>query len=74
MVGGDLRGQFGDAGHSAPGRIDIQQQGVNLWIGGEGIERIVEIELNAEEQAMFDKSVAAVEGLKQAVADIRAKK
>ena len=48
--------------------------GVPVVIGGEGIERIVEIELNAEEQAMFDKSVAAVEGLKQAVADIRAKK
>ena len=48
--------------------------GVPVVIGGEGIERIVEIELNAEEQAMFDKSVAAVEGLKQSVADIRAKK
>ena len=47
--------------------------GVPVVIGADGVEKIVEIELNADEQAMFDKSVAAVEGLKQAVADIRAK-
>jgi malate dehydrogenase len=60
-----LTGQYG---------VDGLYIGVPVVIGGDGIERIVEIELNAEEQAMFDKSVAAVEGLKQSVADIRAKR
>ena len=35
--------------------------GVPVVIGAGGVERIVEIELNAEEKAMFDKSVAAVQ-------------
>ena len=34
--------------------------GVPVVIGANGIEKIVEIELNAEEQKMFDESVAAV--------------
>jgi len=37
--------------------------GVPTIIGAGGIERIVNITLNADEQAMFDKSVAAVQGL-----------
>lgn len=37
--------------------------GVPTIIGAGGIERIVDITLNADEQAMFDKSVAAVQGL-----------
>jgi len=37
--------------------------GVPTVIGDGGIERIVEIRLNKEEQAMFDKSVDAVKGL-----------
>ena len=37
--------------------------GVPTIIGKEGIERIVEIELSKEEQAMFDNSVGAVAGL-----------
>ena len=37
--------------------------GVPTIIGKEGIERIVEIELSPDEQAMFDKSVNAVSGL-----------
>jgi malate dehydrogenase len=37
--------------------------GVPTVIGGKGVERVVEIELNKDEQAMFDKSVAAVQGL-----------
>jgi malate dehydrogenase len=37
--------------------------GVPAVIGAGGIERIVEIELNAEEKAMFDKSCAAVRDL-----------
>ena len=37
--------------------------GVPTIIGKDGIERIVDITLNADEQAMFDKSVDAVKGL-----------
>ncbi len=37
--------------------------GVPTVIGAKGIERIVEINLNATEKKMFDKSVAAVKGL-----------
>jgi malate dehydrogenase len=36
-------------------------------IGAGGVERIVEIELNAEERAAFDKSAEAVRQLCQAV-------
>jgi malate dehydrogenase len=49
-----LSGQYG---------VDGYYVGVPVVIGSEGVERIVEIELNADEQAMFDKSVAAVRGL-----------
>ncbi|WP_436643957.1 malate dehydrogenase [Microbaculum sp. FT89] len=37
--------------------------GVPVVIGAKGVERVVEIELNRSEQAMFDKSVEAVRGL-----------
>jgi malate dehydrogenase len=37
--------------------------GVPAVIGAKGLERIVEIQLNADEKAAFDKSVAAVRGL-----------
>jgi len=37
--------------------------GVPVVLGAGGVERVVEIELNAAEKAMFDKSVAAVRGL-----------
>ena len=37
--------------------------GVPTVIGKDGIERVVEIELNGDEQAMFDNSVNAVKGL-----------
>jgi malate dehydrogenase len=37
--------------------------GVPTVIGAKGAERVVEIELNKDEQAMFDKSVSAVQGL-----------
>ena len=40
--------------------------GVPVVIGAKGVERIVEISLNAEERAMFDKSVSAVRGLVEA--------
>ncbi|MCH2037642.1 MAG: hypothetical protein MK137_03520 [Rickettsiales bacterium] len=32
-------------------------------MGGNGVEKIVEIELNGKEQKMFDKSVDSVKGL-----------
>jgi malate dehydrogenase len=37
--------------------------GVPVIIGANGVERVVEIDLNKAEKAMFDKSVAAVRGL-----------
>ena len=37
--------------------------GVPVIIGANGVERVVEIDLNKVEKAMFDKSVAAVRGL-----------
>jgi malate dehydrogenase len=37
--------------------------GVPTVIGAKGVERVVEIELNKDEQGMFDKSVSAVQGL-----------
>ncbi|MEM9798631.1 MAG: malate dehydrogenase [Pseudomonadota bacterium] len=40
--------------------------GVPTIIGAGGIERIVNINLNRDEQAMFDKSVEAVQGLVEA--------
>ena len=39
--------------------------GVPCVIGAGGAEKIVEIELNADEQAMFDNSVNAVKGLNE---------
>ncbi len=41
--------------------------GVPVVIGSGGVEKIIEIELNDDEQAMFDKSVAAVQGLRDAL-------
>ena len=35
-------------------------------IGAKGVERIVEIELNGAERAMFEKSVGSVQGLVEA--------
>jgi malate dehydrogenase len=46
--------------------------GVPVVIGAKGVEKIVEIQLNKEEQAMFDKSVAAVKELCEAVAKTKA--
>ena len=41
--------------------------GVPVVIGAGGVERIVEVELEAGERAMFDRSVAAVRGLVDAI-------
>lgn len=46
-----LTGQYG---------VDGVYVGVPVVLGAGGVERIVEIELSAEEKAQFDKSVAAV--------------
>jgi malate dehydrogenase len=40
--------------------------GVPVVIGAKGVERIIEIDLNKGERTMFDKSVAAVDGLIEA--------
>ncbi|WP_424942132.1 malate dehydrogenase [Aliiroseovarius crassostreae] len=44
--------------------------GVPTVIGANGIEKVVDIELNKDEQAMFDKSVDAVKGLVAACKEI----
>jgi malate dehydrogenase len=41
--------------------------GVPVIIGGGGVERIVEIQLNDEEQGMFENSVNAVKALNEVV-------
>jgi malate dehydrogenase len=56
-----LTGQYG---------VNDLYVGVPAVIGAEGIERIVELELSANEKAMFDKSVTAVKGLIQACRDL----
>ena len=43
--------------------LDGLYVGVPTIIGAAGIERIVDIKLNADEQAMMDKSIEAVKGL-----------
>jgi malate dehydrogenase len=45
--------------------------GVPVVIGAKGVERIVEISLNADEKAMFDKSVASVRNLVEAAKKLR---
>ncbi|MFQ5958876.1 MAG: malate dehydrogenase, partial [Alphaproteobacteria bacterium] len=47
--------------------VDGLYVGVPVVIGAGGVERVVEIELDADETAMFDQSVAAVRGLVEAV-------
>ncbi len=49
-----LKGEFG---------VDNYYVGVPCVLGAGGIEKILEFELDAEEQALFDNSVAAVKGL-----------
>jgi len=47
--------------------VDGIYVGVPVLIGENGVEKIVEISLNDDEKAGFDKSVAAVRGLIEAV-------
>jgi malate dehydrogenase len=44
--------------------------GVPAVIGAKGVEKVVEFSTNAEEKAMFEKSVASVQGLIAACKDI----
>jgi malate dehydrogenase len=46
--------------------------GVPVVIGAKGVERIVEIAMNAEEKAAFDKSVTAVRSLLEATKKLQA--
>jgi malate dehydrogenase len=50
--------------------VDGLYVGVPVVIGAGGVERIIEISLSADEQAMFDKSVGAVRGLLDACSTI----
>ncbi|MTI17832.1 malate dehydrogenase [Rhodobacteraceae bacterium RKSG542] len=45
--------------------------GVPCVIGENGIERVIEIELNSDERAMFEKSVSSVDGLVKACKKIQ---
>ncbi|MBT7613338.1 MAG: malate dehydrogenase, partial [Rhodospirillaceae bacterium] len=58
-----LNGQYG---------VDGLYVGVPVVIGAGGVERIVEISLNEEEQAGFDHSVNAVKGLIEALEGVLA--
>ena len=50
--------------------LDGLYVGVPVVMGANGAERIVEIALDADEQAMFDKSIAAVKALNEVVANL----
>jgi len=52
-----LEGQYG---------VNGVYVGVPVVIGAKGVERVLEIELDATERAMFDKSVESVRGLIEA--------
>ncbi len=56
-----LSGQYG---------VKDMYVGVPVVIGEGGVERVIEIELNGEEKAAFDKSVGAVAGLCEACINI----
>lgn len=56
-----LSGQYG---------VDGLYIGVPVVIGKNGVEKIIEIKLNADEQTMFDSSVDAVKGLLEATEKI----
>ena len=56
-----LTGQFG---------VKDMYVGVPVVIGAKGVEKIVEVEMNAAEKQMFEKSVASVKGLVDACVKI----
>ncbi len=56
-----LNGQYG---------LKDMYVGVPVVIGAGGVEKIIELQLNAEEKAMFEASVASVKGLMEATKPI----
>ena len=52
-----LNGQYG---------VKDMYVGVPVVIGAKGVERIVELEFNASEREMFEKSIGAVKALVEA--------
>jgi len=64
-VAAHLTGQYG---------VDDLYVGVPVIVGAGGVEKIVEIELNAEEKAMFDNSVGAVRTLVDLVKKMESEK
>ncbi|MFC5069835.1 malate dehydrogenase [Flaviflagellibacter deserti] len=56
-----LTGQYG---------VDGLYVGVPVVIGSNGVEKVVEIELNGHERSMFDKSIESVRGLVEACQQI----
>jgi malate dehydrogenase len=52
-----LKGEYG---------VNGMYVGVPAVIGANGVEKVVQIDLNADEKAMFTKSVGAVQGLLEA--------
>ena len=54
--------------------LDGLYVGVPVVLGANGVEKIVEINLNAEETKMFEQSVAAVRSLVEVVENVRANK
>lgn len=56
-VAANLTGQYG---------ISDLYVGVPVVIGAGGVEKVIEFDLNADEKAMFEKSVGAVRGLLEA--------
>ena len=46
--------------------MDNLYVGVPVQIGADGVEKVVEITLNKDEQEMFDHSVDSVKGLVEA--------
>jgi malate dehydrogenase len=61
-IAAQLTGQYG---------ISDMYVGVPALIGANGVEKIIEIEFDAAEKAMFTKSVAAVQGLIDACKSIK---
>ena len=49
--------------HEYQAKAILRDFGVPVVIGSKGVERIVEIELNSSERAMFEKSAQAVQSL-----------
>ena len=53
----NLKGEYG---------LKDMYVGVPCVIGADGVERVIEIELNSDEKTQFDKSVGSVQGLMEA--------